>query len=398
MGFLSRFSWRLLRRVSPRLLLKAGRLWFIPGLRSLSRFRKRVAGSELFPPFFFVSLTDACNLRCHGCWITSQGQPRQLTLDDVNRFISQAKVHGNRFFVLLGGEPFLYKDLWAILRQNRDCYFQIITNALLLDEAAVRAVKELGNATILVSLDGFERTNDARRGPGTFQAINEAFQRLRHGKILFGVATTITSENCEEVLTPEYVNWIDQQGAIYLWYYIYRPVGPDPTPQLALSRSDILKVRRQLLALRKISPILIVDTYWDANGKAVCPAALGLGYHIGPAGDVELCPPLSFAKETIRDHDGDIFRTINTSDFLRGFQKFALSRTRGCPILECPHELEAFLREHHARDTSGRDALAELRASSPRASHHIPGEELPETMRTYRWLKEHLFFGLGAYG
>jgi len=398
MGFLVPFFRRLVCRVSPRLLFRAIRLWIIPGWRSVSLFRERQSRSQLFPPFFFLSLTDACNLRCHGCWITSQGQPRQLNPDDVNRFIAQAKSRGNRFFVLLGGEPFLYKDIWTILQQNRDCYFQIITNALLLDDRTIATLKKAGNATILVSLDGFERTNDARRGSGTFRDIATSFQRLRTGKLLFGVATTITAENCQEVLTPDYVRWVDQQGAMYLWYYIYRPVGPDPTPHLALDRDQILHVRRQLLSLRKTSPIIIIDTYWDADGKAVCPAALGLGYHIGPSGDIELCPPLSFARETIHDHAGDLFRTINESPFLRGFQQFALARTRGCPILECPRDLVAFLRDQGVRDTSGRDAFRELWESQPRASHHIPGEEIPESMRVYRWFKKHLFFGLGVYG
>lgn len=398
MTFLSRFAWRLVARVSPRLLLQAVRLWIIPGLRSVSRFRKRLAKSQLFPPFFFLSLTDACNLQCHGCWITSQGRPRELTIDEVNDFIDQAKHHGDRFFVLLGGEPFLYKDIWAVLRRNRDCYFQIITNAMLVDDTAVSAIKNAGNATILVSIDGFEKTNDERRGEGCFQAIKEALQRLRKGKVLFGVATTITAQNLQEVLSPDYVRWVDQNGATYLWYYIYRPVGPDPTPELALNREQILDVRKRLLALRRTSPIIIIDTYWDADGRAVCPAALGLGYHIGPSGDIELCPPLSFARQTIRENEGDLFRTINESAFLRSFQQFASSRTRGCPILECPQDLVNFLRNQGVRDTSGRDAFRELMRSQPRPSHHIPGEEMPETMPVYRWLKKNLFFGLGAYG
>lgn len=398
MRFLISFFRRLVSRVSPRLLIKAIHLWIIPGWRSIAHFRERQAKSLLFPPFFFLSLTDACNLQCHGCWITSQGRPRQLTVEDVNRFITQAKAHGNRFFVLLGGEPLLYNEIWTILRQHPDCYFQIITNALLLDEPAISALRSAGNATVLVSIDGLAETNDARRGRGSFQSAKEALQRLRQGKLLFGVATTITADNYQEVLSPDYVRWIDQQGAMYLWYYIYRPIGPDPTPCLALNREQILHVRKQLLALRKLSPIIIIDTYWDADGRAVCPAALGLGYHIGPSGDIELCPPLSFARETIHDHGGDLFQTINGSTFLRGFQQFARARTRGCPILECPQELVAFLRAEGARDTSGRDAFRELSECQSRASHHLPGEEIPESMLVYRWFKKHLFFGLGAYG
>jgi hypothetical protein len=160
----------------------------------------------------------------------------------------------------------------------------------------------------------------------------------------------------------------------------------------------MIELRRRLLALRRRHPILLIDTYWNADGEAICPAALGLGFHIGPRGSIEPCPPLSFACETVRDHDGDLFRTIDESRFLRGFQDFVEERTRGCVILERPQELAGYLREMAAADYSGRDALAELAASKPRSSQHLPGEEVPEDFWLYRYLKKRLFFGMGAYG
>ena len=152
------------------------------------------------------------------------------------------------------------------------------------------------------------------------------------------------------------------------------------------------------MALRRKHPIILIDTYWDADGKAICPAASGLGFHIGPQGSIEPCPPLSFACETVRDHGGDLFDTINGSRFLRGFQEFVRQRTRGCVILERPQELVDYLRGMSAGDYSGRDAYAELGASQPRTSHHLPGEEIPEDSWLYRLLKRQLFFGMGAYG
>ena len=61
---------------------------------------------------------------------------------------------------------------------------------------------------------------------------------------------------------------------------------------------------------------------------------VGLGFHIGPQGSIEPCPPLSFACQTIGQNDGDLFQTINQSQFLRDFQQFVRKRTRGCVILE----------------------------------------------------------------
>lgn len=394
---LLRYSAGLLRHVSPRLLWKAARLWLLPSLATMRAYRARIENGELFPPFLFLSLTDACNLRCRGCWVDYPGSPRKLPFDTVMRIIDSAKKRGCRFFTLLGGEPLLYADLWRIPETHPDCYFQVITNGIFLDDDAVGRIRTLGNVTVLVSLDGGEVNNDARRGEGVFTQAVKGLRRLQRSGILFGVATTVTAANYDEVLGDAYVRFIRGLGAAYLWYYGYRPVGSDSAPELALNAAMFGRFRKRLLELRRRHPIVIIDTYWDADGNAICPAALGLGFHIGPAGGVEPCPPLSYAADFI-DAGSDAFTTINGSRFLRQFQEFAAKRTRGCVILEYPGDLADFLEASEGRDTSGRNFLDELRASRPCPSHSTPASAIPEDSAVYRFLKRRLFFGLAAYG
>ena len=395
---LARLAYRCATELSWRLAWKAGWLWTYKGMRAVSAYKRRVRRGDLFPPFLFLALTSACNLRCRGCWIESKGPPRTLSEEDVEKLIAAGKKQKSYFYTLLGGEPMMYPPLWDIIRRHRDCYFQIITNGLFLDDDAVSKIKSAGNVTPLVSIDGMQESNDDRRGEGTFEAALEGLVRLKQQKILYGVATTVTGRNMEEVLTDRYVEHFIERGAMYLWYYVYRPVGADPSPHFCVSSEQMVELRRRLLALRRKHPIILIDTYWNAQGEAVCPAALGLGFHIGPSGGIEPCPPLSFACETIDQNDGDLFKTINESSYLRGFQEFVRQRTRGCVILERPQELADWLRESSALDTSGRDAVAELAASTPRTSHHLPGQEIPEDYWVYRLLKKQLFFGMGGYG
>jgi MoaA/NifB/PqqE/SkfB family radical SAM enzyme len=395
---LARLAYRLAREVSPRLLAKAGYLWAYQGSRALRAYKRRVGRGDLFPPFLFLALTNACNLRCHGCWIENSAGTATLSANDLDRLIAAGKKQQCRFYTLLGGEPMIYPGLWDLIARHKDCYFQIITNGMFLGDENVGRIRAAGNVSPLVSIDGLQERNDDRRGPGVFQAAMEGLGRLKRNKILFGVATTVTGQNLDEVLSDRYVEHFIERGAIYLWYYVYRPVGADPSPQYCVGREQMIELRRKLLALRRRHPIILIDTYWNAAGEAVCPAALGLGFHIGPHGTIEPCPPLSFACETIRQSGGDLYATINSSAFLRGFQQFVRERTRGCVILEHPQELAAWLREMSARDASGRDALAEIAASPARTSHHLPGEEIPEDYWVYRLLKKQLFFGMGGYG
>jgi len=384
--------------LSPRLAMKAAYLWVFKGMGAMRAYKRRVRRGELFPPFLFLALTDACNLRCHGCWIASDGTPRQLSPEEVDALIAAGKRQGSCFYTLLGGEPMMYPHIWEVIEGHGDCYFQIITNGMFFDKEAVERIRRAGNVTPLVSIDGFERQNDDRRGQGVFQAAIDGIQRLKENKILFGIATTVTGKNIDEVLSDEYVARFVDSGAMYLWYYIYRPVGADPSPEFCVAREQMIELRRRLLELRRKHPIIIVDTYWDAQGRAVCPAARGMGFHIGPQGSIEPCPPLSFAAETIRENEGDLFETINNSRFLRGFQQFVEQHTCGCVILEHPQELVQYFRDTAAQDFSGRDALGEIDAGTPRTSHHLPENEMPEDYWLYRILKKQLFFGMGGYG
>ena len=395
---LLRLAYRAATSISPRLAAKAAYLWVFKGNLAMAAHRKRLRRGELFPPFLFLALTNACNLRCHGCWIDATGGGRSLSEEDVEGIIAAGKKQSAYFYTLLGGEPMMYPGIWRIIENHPECYFQIITNGIFLDDENVDRIRRLGNVTVLVSIDGPETENDARRGAGVYRKAMEGAARLAKRKILYGVATTVTGRNLDEVMSDRYVRTFIDHGAMYLWYYVFRPVGADPSPEFCVEREQMIDLRRRLLKLRRRHPIILIDTYWNAKGEAVCPAAQGLGFHLGPGGAIEPCPPMSFACETVRDNERDLFRTINESTFLRGFQEFVDERTRGCVILEYPQELVGYLKGHGAEDTSGRDAYAELLASEARSSHHLAGEEIPEDYWVYRLLKKQLFFGMGGYG
>jgi hypothetical protein len=213
-----------------------------------------------------------------------------------------------------------------------------------------------------------------------------------------GVSTSVCRSNLETLASETFARDMVDRGAHYLWYSVYRPVGPDPAPELALSEEQISSLRQFIVDLRRRVPMLVVDAYWDHEGRAMCPAASGIGYHIGPGGDLEVCPPIQFACENIRD-GGSLTDVITGSRFLARFRETAEATTPGCLLLEDPERLVEVLREVGARDTSGRlTGYSEIEAMVPRPSHHQPDREVPESSWWYRSAKRRWLFGLGAYG
>jgi len=63
--------------------------------------------------------------------------------------------------------------------------------------------------------------------------------------------------------------------------------------------------------------------------------ATGVSHHISPYGDIEPCPIIQFAKETIDDKES-IYDLMTGSEFIKDFRQTAARRHRGCIVLERP--------------------------------------------------------------
>jgi MoaA/NifB/PqqE/SkfB family radical SAM enzyme len=241
--------------------------------------------------------------------------------------------------------------------------------------------------------------SDVRRGrEGVYRRTIRGIEAAVRNRLITGVATSVCQSNYEDLASEAWIDTLIELGVHYAWFYTYRPVGPDACPELALRSEQGLALRRFVTRMRSLKPIGLIDAYWDDRGQALCPAVTGISHHIGPFGDVEPCPIIQFANETIRDNNGDLFKTMVESPLLTDFRKTAAAATRGCIVLERPDLLKEVVSRNGTRDTTLRQtAVAELDAMRPRPSQHDPGNEVPEENWFYRFAKKHWFFGFGAY-
>jgi MoaA/NifB/PqqE/SkfB family radical SAM enzyme len=292
----------------------------------------------------------------------------------------------------------MHPELLELFARHPDCYFQVFTNGQLITGEVARELRRLGNATPLISLEGTEKVSDERRGrSNVFGKTLAGLENCRRHKLLIGVATSVCQSNINDLVTEQWLRRLIAMGVHYVWFHTYRVIGPNPSPELALRPEQVVAVRRFIVTMRKRLPIAIVDAYWDDRGEALCPMATGVSHHISPYGDVEPCPIIQFARESVRDRES-LFETMTQSAFLRDFRETAAATTRGCIVLERPDLVRELVLKHGARDTTQRGtALAELERLQRRNSQHNPGQEIPEDHWAYRLAKKHWFFGFGAY-
>jgi MoaA/NifB/PqqE/SkfB family radical SAM enzyme len=392
-----KLAYRLWSETDARLLWKLAFNFGYKGMRSVQHFKKRLKQGVHFPPFLYVSIINSCQLRCQGCWVDVESPRQMITLEEMNRLIDDAKKHGNSFFGILGGEPFMHPQLFDILESHPDCYFQIFTNGQLITDKIAARLREVGNATPLISIEGSEVVSDERRG--RLNVLNRTMAGLENcvkNRLITGVATSVCQTNFELVSEP-WVRKLIDLGVHYVWFHTYRVVGPKMAPELALTPEQVLHIRKFIVRTRATMPIGVIDAYWDDRGEALCPMATGISHHIGPGGHIEPCPIIQFATDTIRDRES-IYETLTQSAFIRDFRETAARATRGCVVLERPDLVKQLVEKHGARDTTQRlTAMAEVESMQPRGSQYDRNHPIPEEHWMYRFAKKHWFFGFGAY-
>ena len=369
------------------------------GHRAISAFtRRQKRGAPFFPAFLMLSVTNRCHLRCKGCWV-AQSPPQQLSLAQMQGIVATAQKYGSRFFGILGGEPLLHPEIFQLFADHPKAYFQLFTNGIAFTDEVAKQLAKNSNVTPLISIEGLENETRIRRGGDDVFAKSLAGVEASVKAGLFtGVAASINRRNFEELVSVEYLNFLVKKGVHYIWYYIYRPCGSEPDFENALDEEQILALRRFIVEQRRKARIIIIDAYWDGKGNAVCPGAMGLSHHISPNGGVEFCPIVQFSGAFLNDNASNLEEILQQNPLLEQMRAFTSGVGRNCVLMESPNELAAFLREHHALDSSNRDAFGELETRSPMICHDLKGKEIPEQSLAYRLGKKYYFFGFGAYG
>lgn len=188
----------MVTEVDKRLLFKFAYNFGYKGMRSVQRFKRRLKKGVHFPPFLFISIINSCQLRCQGCWVDVASPRQMISKDDLNRVINDAKKHGNSYFGILGGEPFMHPDLLDVLAAHPDCYFQIFTNGQLISDEVAKELRRIGNATPLISIEGGAEVSDERRGAK--QVLDKTILGLQNcvrNRLIVGVATSVCKTNID---------------------------------------------------------------------------------------------------------------------------------------------------------------------------------------------------------
>jgi MoaA/NifB/PqqE/SkfB family radical SAM enzyme len=362
--------------------------------------RKFISKFGFKPPMFMtISPGKACNLRCIGCYAAADRSTNHLPYDIFDRIILDAKkLWGANFFVISGGEPLMYKDgdktLLDIVKKHSDCFFLMYTNGTLVNKKIAKRLRELGNITPALSVEGFEKETDERRGKGVFKKVMNAMENLRNEGVPFGLSLTVTKNNADLIMEDDFVDfYYEKQGAIYGWVFHYMPIGREYTLKLLPTPEQRVKLLKKEWKIVRERQVFLAD-FWNSgtSSDGCISAGRGGGYfYIDWDGNISPCVFAPYSVDNILDvyKNGGSLADVIQSEFFKkirkwqaeyGYEKKAMevkNLLRQCPVRDHYAEFYKIVKEVGAKPIN-EEARAALSDKEYRKGLIKYGEDIEE--------------------
>lgn len=157
------------------------------------------------PPACAVwEFTLRCNLKCVHCGSSAGGaRPGELDAGEALRLCGDLKNAGCLGVALMGGEPLLRKDFWAVASRVKELGMElsVITNGTVFCEDTFEKLKALKPRAVAVSLDAADASlHDRIRGvPGACEKSRTFMDRALEQGLPLSVITTVHKLNLKEL-------------------------------------------------------------------------------------------------------------------------------------------------------------------------------------------------------
>lgn len=327
-------------------------LKFAAASRAASK-KRRIAedNGEHIPPFLIASITSKCNLHCAGCYsrcshATTDAEPvKQLTSDEWLRIFDESDELGISFILLAGGEPMLRRDIIEAAGKKQNILFPIFTNGTFIDEKYYALFNKCRNLIPIMSIEGDRELTDSRRGSGIYDQLLSNMEEFRKRGLIFGASVTVTTKNCREVTSPEFLGGLSDRGCKAVIFVEYVPVTEE-SRELAPTDSEREYLMGEIRRLRKEHPEMVYIAFpGDEKGSGGCVAAGRGFFHINSHGGAEPCPFSPYSDVNVRNTSlreaihSPLFTALRSGDLLLD------DHDGGCVLYEKRELVEALIKQ-----------------------------------------------------
>jgi MoaA/NifB/PqqE/SkfB family radical SAM enzyme len=254
------------------------------------------------PPYLIASITKSCNLRCKGCYaqVHQQKADSELPTGRWREIFNEASQLGISVIMIAGGEPFTRPEFLELTKAFPEIVFPVFTNGLLLDHKLINILRHQKNVAPIVSIEGFEKETDERRGFGTYDTIQKVIKQLKKSGLFFGVSITVTQENFATVTNEAFIQPLLSAGCRVFIFVEYTPIEAG-TGNLILTDTQRVRLTKLMQEFQAKFRGLFVSFPGDEEIYGGCLAA-GRGFvHISPDGSFEPCPFAPYSDTSVKN-------------------------------------------------------------------------------------------------
>ncbi|MEU4581746.1 radical SAM protein [Kitasatospora aureofaciens] len=226
----------------------------------------------------YLQLLYRCNFNCLHCFHGERLQHADaFSLQEaINLLTLMHHRYGTEAVTLLGGEPFVHKDLPQVVRyakQQLGLQVEICTNGYRIERRLTEIAPYLD--FLRVSLEGIGTTNDQIRKLGSYQGVLSALDLARELGVRTGATMTVTSRNIDEVLPL--ARTLQDFGARQFKLHCLRPVGNAADhPELLVTDPVAYTRLREQLRAADLTIEVVIDEDLSADGAPeICAPAGG---------------------------------------------------------------------------------------------------------------------------
>ncbi|MCK5854349.1 MAG: radical SAM protein [Sulfurovaceae bacterium] len=294
-----------------------------------------------------IALTSECNLRCQGCSYGREFMPKEhIPLDKVKALLDDMKEMGIPFITFYGGEPLMIDSskLVELVKYANDLgiYTQLGTNGVMLTPNVMDRLYEAGLRRIVMGMYGTdENYNTYVQKKDVFATLDEniSYMRETYPDVSLSLGWLLMKPSCNLKSLGEVSEFALKHNigySIALVHYDFPYFNNGEDDGLQLFEEDlpaILEVQKELIALKKLHPNLILNSMTSLNaipdwlmkkGEIDIPCYRYDHLWIGSNGEVRVCQKSALLGNINDEKFRDI---LNTKEHTQS--------TRDCFALNC---------------------------------------------------------------
>ncbi|PLW80711.1 hypothetical protein C0585_01325 [Candidatus Woesearchaeota archaeon] len=235
-----------------------------------------------------VDLGYECQLNCDHCYAAEAKNTKRkyISFNEMKDAIDQAIDQGAIHFLISGGEPLLYHQVFDLIKyiNKKNAFSCLVTNGVNLNEKVIGKLKDSKLDVLEISLDSSDpKKHDSNRyKKGLFNNIIKSIKKLEGSKIIIFTSSVFTNENITDGDAEKIIS-LGKELKIESHFCFPIAMGNWKGKNVLLTKKNIKKASELLKKnnIRSCEEGNYLKSGCSAGVEKIC---------INPYGDVTPCP------------------------------------------------------------------------------------------------------------